>query len=49
MNKNKKPSKTTEPAIAVDTVLATDVCYHLLRDRVRTHRGYHCGNCGKRF
>lgn len=22
---------------------------HYLRDRVRTHRGFHCGECGKRF
>ena len=25
------------------------VCYHLPKDRIRTHRGYHCGNCGKRL
>lgn len=25
------------------------VCPHRSQDRVRTHRGYHCGNCGKRF
>lgn len=24
-------------------------CYHPVSDRVITHRGRHCGNCGKRF
>ncbi len=24
-------------------------CYHRTQDRVRTHQGIHCGNCGKRF
>jgi len=31
------------------TVLADEVCFHSTQDRVRTHRGYHCNNCGKRF
>jgi hypothetical protein len=25
------------------------VCYHPQSKRVRTHRGYHCDDCGKRF
>ncbi len=24
-------------------------CYHPWPSRVRTHRGFHCGDCGKRF
>jgi len=24
-------------------------CYHRIQSRVKTHRGYHCGDCGKRF
>lgn len=24
-------------------------CYHLPKDRIRSHRGFHCGKCGKRL
>lgn len=24
-------------------------CYHPTQSRVLTHRGYHCGDCGKQF
>jgi len=44
----KKP-KIVNTVIAVEPKITNDICYHLLRDRVLTHRGYHCGKCGKRF
>jgi hypothetical protein len=33
----------------VPVVLEDEICFHRTQDRVRTHRGYHCNNCGKRF
>lgn len=30
-------------------VVESEVCIHRMQDRVRTHRGAHCNNCGKRF
>ena len=35
--------------VSFNTVLTDEVCYHRPQDRVRTHRGYHCNKCGKRF
>lgn len=33
--------KSTKAAIIDNTVLADEVCFHRIRDRVKTHRGYH--------
>ena len=48
---DKKPIKSTEEVnkISSNTMLADEVCFHRTQDRVQTHRGYHCNNCGKRF
>ncbi len=47
----KKPIESTKEVnkISSNTMLADEVCYHRTQHRVRTHRGYHCNNCGKRF
>jgi hypothetical protein len=47
----KKPIESTQEVnkISSNTMLADEVCYHRTQDRVRTHRGHHCNNCGKRF
>ena len=49
MNKEQKPSQTTKPAIAVDTVLPTVVC-KLCGEKGRVkqieHGEKHCTNCG---
>lgn len=44
-----KFKKSTKTAIVGNTVLADEVCFHRTQYRVRTHRGFHCNNCGKRF
>lgn len=48
---SQKPKETEKEVnkISSNTMLEDEVCYHRIRDRVRTHKGYHCGNCGKRF
>ena len=38
-------SQVTESAV----FNADNVCFHRTQDRVRTHRGFYCGSCGKRF
>ena len=41
LSKNTSKSNTAKDS--------NNLCYHPLNKRVRTHRGYHCGICGKKF
>lgn len=45
MKQKKNLSKTP----IKDEVKSNEICYHPPKDRVRTHRGFHCNRCGKRF
>lgn len=49
LNGNWQDDEKVIKNINYDAVLATDACLHPMQSRVRTHRGYHCGDCGKRF
>lgn len=48
-NKSAIPLALSEIEQEIDKRKAEDVCYHSFQDRVRTHRGYHCGKCGKKM
>lgn len=43
-----KTPDASENTLPIQNVVGS-ACLHPMQSRVRTHRGYYCGDCGKRF